>query len=391
MPNYTKKNNKTKQKSTVPCQTRSTRASSASRLIEQHNVDSNTLTTTRKRRASESSPTKLPEAKKTTHSNMSTITLDDLQKLLQQQTATIKNDIQQEIKVMSDDLKASFHSEITKLNERVDAIESNALSQLTCLKNDIDNCVNRLNGTDDDFVRITKLNELKISGIAHSTNENLHEIFCSIAKVIGYDVLNPSNLPDISRMHKRTQQNNDFIPLPSIIVKFVAPHIRNKFYGLYLARATKEPILTEHLNLSQGGTVRIGEMLTPHNQNIFTEAIKLKRDKKLQKVNTVDGQVRVKFGQTDRFVTIKSKRELETYISSKMGSSSLSSTNATTTNLPTSAGNTATTNNASSSSSTTITTTIAESASSVSSVAAPVQQQPPAQHTNNQHTENMQH
>lgn len=373
MPNNT--NNKNTKPNSI--EQRRTRSYSASRLPDRQKIaDTKSPPTTKKRKTSESSPTKLPVAKKPTHTKMAAATLDDLKRLLQQQTETIKNDIQMEMKVMSDDLKASFHTELTKLNERVDAIESSVSSQISHLKVDIDSCVNRLNSTDDDFARIAKLNEWKISGIAHANNENLTEIFSSIAKVIGYDIANPSNVPDIVRMQKRNQHSTDFVPLPHIIVKFVAPHIRNKFYGLYLAKATKEPIRTEHLNLPQGGIVRIGELLTPHNQSIFTEAIKLKRDKTLLKVNTVDGLVRVKTVQSERFVTIKSKRELELYVATK------SSTPLATPSLPPPSFNTDSSNGS---------TGTPSEATASSLAAAPVQSQPPANQTNNQLPQDMEH
>lgn len=376
MPTNTNTNNKNTKP--ISIEQRQTRSSSASRLLDRHKiVDTKSSSSTKKCKTSESSPTKLPVAKKPTHMNMTTATLDDLKQLLQQQTQTIKNDIQLEIKAMSDDLKASFHIELTKLNERVDAIESSVSSQISHLKVDIDSCVNRLNGTDDDFARIAKLNELKISGIAHANNENLIETFGAIAKVIGYDIANTSNVPDLVRMQKRNQHSTDFVPLPHIIVKFVAPHIRNKFYGLYLAKATKEPIRTEHLNLPQGGIVRIGELLTPHNQSIFTEAIKLKRDKTLLKVNTVDGLVRVKAVQSERFVTIKSKRELDLYVATKSSTSSASSS------LPPTTHNTDSSNGS--------TGTPSESTTTKSTTAAPVQSQPAANQTNNQLPQQMEH
>lgn len=320
MPENPKSRNNSKTRLNSTQRTRSTTRSTNN----QQTIDTNPQSLTPKRKVSDTSPTKSPEAKKITQSKMTTpVTLADIASLLKEQTAAIKDDIKNEIKIIGEELKASFHYEITKLHERVDAIETNASSRLMDLKTDVDKCVNRLNNTDDNLARIGKLNELKINGIAHTNNENLHDIFCSIAKLIGYDITNPLNIPDIARMHKRNNHNNDFLPLPSIIVKFVATHIRNTFYGLYLARATKEPILSEHINLPQGSTIRIGEMLTPQNQMIFTEAIKLKRDKKLSKVNTVDGLVRVKAGQTERFVTIRSQRELDTYVTTKMNSSSL--------------------------------------------------------------------
>lgn len=326
MPNYTTNKTKTKHNPS----SRRLRSSSASRVLDQQPtsvivpISSAATTTTNKRRieSNELSPTnstKAPEAKK---ANMSTITLADLTRLLEQQTASIKSDFQLEMKTMSDDLKASFHSEITKLNDRVDAIESSVSSQLSSLKTDIVNCENRLNGTDDDFARIAKLNELKISGIAHSTNEKLHDILSSIAKIIGYDIANPSNIPEIVRMQRKNYQTNEIVQMPLIVLKFIAPHIRNKFYALYITRISKEPILTEHLNLAQGGTVRIGEVLTPNNQTIFTEALKLKREKKLFKVNTMDGLVRVKSEQADKFVIIRSSRALDVYVATKIGSAS---------------------------------------------------------------------
>lgn len=317
MPNKTNETNKNNNKNRAT--PRITRSTFASRATNEHKPnDINNPISTNKRKANQTSPTNSPEAKTTTHSKMSNpVTLADIQSRFGKQTATIKEEIKSEIKIMSDELKASFHGEISKLHERVDAIETNVASQLSSVRSDIDSCVNRLNSTNDDLARIGELNKLKINGIAHINNENLKDIFCSIAKLIGYDITNPLNMPEIVRMQKRSNQTHDFIPLSSIIVKFVATHIRNSFYGLYLAKATKEPILTEHFRLPQGGTVRIGKMLTPHNQLIFTEALKLKRDKKLLKVNTSDGLVRVKTMQSERFAPIKSKRELEIYIASR--------------------------------------------------------------------------
>lgn len=299
------------------------RSSSTSRLTrssaKNNLTDISSPSESTKRKASETSPTHLPEAKKTTQSKMSNpITLADLQALLEQQTTVIKNEIKTEIKSMSDELKLNFQTELSKLHERVEAVENSVSSQMSNLKADIDKCVNRLNSNDDDLIRIQKLNELKINGIPHTANENLYAIFCSIAKLVGFDTSDPMNKPELVRMQKQSTHNNDFIPLPLIIVKFVANHIRNKFYGLYLAKASKEPILSEQIGLPKGNTVRIGEVLTPHNQAIFTEAIKLKRDKKIVKVKTVDGIVQIKSSQAERFVSVKSKREFESYLASIM-------------------------------------------------------------------------
>lgn len=299
---------KPKTKKTSTSQPHRTR--SATRLINQAISEVDTSPTTQKRKAT--SPNQTPEAKKTIQPTMS-ITLADLEAMFEKQTATLN----QSMKTMGDELKLSFLDEIKNLHERVEAIESNVSVQISCLRTDVDTCINRVNSNDDDLIRMSKLNELRINGIAHTSNENMHDIFCSIANHIGYDISSPTSIPDIVRMHKRNNQTNDFIPMPSMIMKFVAAHIRNNFYGLYLAKATREPILSERINLPQGSTIRISEVLTPQNQTIFTEAIKSKRDKKLLKVKTVDGLVRVKSTQSEGFVTIRSHRELDLYIMSK--------------------------------------------------------------------------
>lgn len=286
------------------------RTRSATRPTDQSLSEVDTSTPTQKRKAT--SPSQIPEAKKTIQPTMA-VTLGDLEAMFEKQTATIN----QNMKTVGDELKLSFLDEIKKLHERVDAIESNVSDQISCLRTDVDTCINRLNSNDDDLIRISKLNELKINGIAHTNNENVRDIFCAIANHIGYDTSCPTSIPDIVRMQKRNNQTNDFIPMPSMIMKFVASHIRNTFYGLYLNKATREPILSEHINLPQGSTIRISEVLTPQNQTIFTEAIKAKRDKKLLKVKTVDGLVRVKATQPEGFVTIRSHRELDLYIISK--------------------------------------------------------------------------
>lgn len=221
------------------------RTRSATRATNQALSEVDSSTTTQKRKAT--SPNQTPEAKKTTQPIM-TVTLADLEAMFEKQTATLN----QSMKTMGDELKMSFLDEIKKLHERVDSIEVNVSDQISCLRTDVDTCINRLNSNDDDLVRISKLNELRINGIAHTNNENVHDIFCAIANHIGYDISSPTSIPDIMRMQKRNNQTNYFIPLPSMIMKFVATHIRNTFYGLYLAKATREPILSEHINLPQG-------------------------------------------------------------------------------------------------------------------------------------------
>lgn len=269
------------------------------------------------------SPTKSPQAKKTTAATTTatmSVTATDLERLLEKQTTMIQqivqNTIKSEIKSLGDELKAALNEELAKINDRVDHIEVNINNQISELKLEVGNNLERLSTTDDDVLRMSKIDELKINGITHVKGENLQEIFKSISQVIGFDTSNPTHIPNLVRAYKRDHQRNEFIPTPSIIAKFMAKHIRSDFYGLYLSRISKKPILSEHINLAQGARLLIGENLTSINQALFKEAIKLKRDKKLLKVITVDGLVQVKSTSTERYMTIRSQRELDLYVAS---------------------------------------------------------------------------
>lgn len=264
-----------------------------------------------KRKATTSPTTITQEAKKPTANKMGTFTLDDIERIMEKQTNLIKT----KIKSLGEELKLNFDGQIAKINVRIDTIQENVNTQLNEFRTDLEKCTEQLDMNDENNKRISLLNELKLNGIAHTNGENLKVIFISIAQLVGFDTSNPLHLPDLTRSFKRNQQSNEVTMLPLIIMKFVAKHIRNKFYGLYLARISKQPILTENIKLSQGGRILIGENLTMHNQTIFKEAIKLKRDKKLTKVSTIDGLVYVKYNSTDKQKCMKSQRELEVYVS----------------------------------------------------------------------------
>lgn len=125
-----------------------------------------------------------------------------------------------------------------------------------------------MNAGEDDVRRNAKSNELKIKGIPHVNGENLKDIFAAIAKFIGYDLTNTNNQPELHRMQTRNASLNEFIPLPTIIVKFVAKHFRDNFYSLHLAKVSTHPLMTENINLAQGGRVIISENLTSVNQQL---------------------------------------------------------------------------------------------------------------------------
>lgn len=242
------------------------------------------------------------------------LTLDTIRSLLAEQTQSIQTSMQNEMKILGDGIKAELQSQITQIHEKIDANQANVQSQINDLKVNVEKCTEQMNGTDDDFQRISKLNELKINGIAHTNNENLNEIFNEIAKLVEFDLSTVNNVPSIMRIYKRDHTKNISAPTSIVIVKFVANHIRSDFYSHYLKKiAAKKPIMSENINLPKGSRIIIGENLTVKNFGIFVEACKLERENKLCSVFTQDGLVQVRANKNKKAIAIRSLRQLELF------------------------------------------------------------------------------
>lgn len=242
------------------------------------------------------------------------LTIDVIRALLNEQTNSIQNCLRSEMKVLSDEIKAEFQTKITQLNDKIDKNQANVQSQINDIKSNVDQCMEQANDDDDDIKRIAKLNELKISGVSYTNGENLNGIFELIAQLVKFDMSNAIKIPTLTRITKRDRTTNITTPTKFIIAKFVASHIRNEFYSLYLNKiAAKEPIMTENLNLSAGTRIIIGENLTAKNSSIFIEASKLKKQGTLCQVFTQDGLVHVKAIKTTKAKTIRSQKQLELF------------------------------------------------------------------------------
>lgn len=218
--------------------------------------------------------------------------------------------VQSQIKSLGDQLKSELSSQINDVNNKIDSLQHNVSGQLISLQTNVDGCIDRINTSEDDVRRIAKLNELKIKGIPYTPDENLQTIFQSISRIVGFDMNGPNRCPELYRTQMKSSAVSEPIPLPKIIVKFVAKHIRDEFYSLYLTRVREKPLKTDEIQLSQGGRIIISENLTTANQQIFTQAMKMKYDKKLAKVYTKDGLIYVKRSKESKPMTIRLLRDL---------------------------------------------------------------------------------
>lgn len=242
------------------------------------------------------------------------VSIESIRTLLQEQTKAIDMNMKTQMDKMSEEIRAEMQTKLNELHEKIDTNQKSMQSQIDKLKNNVDKCMEQASGTDDDMQRMAKLNELKIRGIEHTNQENLNNIFTDIAKLLQFNLSNVNNVPSITRLFKWDNSSKTSKPTPYVIVKFVANHIRNEFYSLYMKKiAAKEPIMSEQINLPQGTRIIISENLTQINSSIFVAAASLKKQNKLVQVFTQNGLVHVKANKSVKATAIRSQRQLELF------------------------------------------------------------------------------
>lgn len=111
------------------------------------------------------------------------LTHEAMKLLFAEQASSIRSVIREEVKILGDELQLNLESQLLQLNDKGVNIQTDFRSQIDKLTSDIETCRHDNNNNDDDMQRMNKLNELKITGIAHASNQNLHLIFCEIAKI----------------------------------------------------------------------------------------------------------------------------------------------------------------------------------------------------------------
>lgn len=240
------------------------------------------------------------------------VTFDEIVLLLSNQTKSLQESIQTELTTMRNEINAKLEEKLNQMNDKIETVKTNVQSQLDVMKTDIANIQNQPNINDDDYMRFAKSSELKIKGIEHSTHENLNGIIASIANIVGFDINNPINIPTIVRPYKLNPITKARTPAPIVIIKFIANHIRDEFYSLYLGKfAGKQQFMSEHIGLSPGNRIIIGESLTQPNYSILYAASQSKREGKLVQVFTQKGLVHIRINKMDKPIAIRSIRQLE--------------------------------------------------------------------------------
>lgn len=270
-----------------------------------------------------------------------------LEKKIVESCDKVRDEFTIELKKLGDKVESDFKTQIDSMNDKITATSKNFTNELNTINKEIIICKEAIKSNENDVDRMLLMNNLKITGIPHTENENLNELFLKIASIIKYDVNQQTNIPLLRRIMSKNITAGHITFTSIIIAQFIAPHIRDAFYSKYIANLSSTALLTTDLiGFKNNSRIYIGEHLTPTNFRIFQLASALKRSNKQMQVFTKNGLVTIRLKKGDPTQIIKASRQLDeiaalnnlapalAYTSAKQGqsTSSHSTTHTTTQN-----------------------------------------------------------
>lgn len=210
------------------------------------------------------------------------------------------NNLAKEVK---DDV-SSLHSTVADYHEKIN-------TELIDVKKQLLVCSERIDNTDDDFQRMQRNQDLRLSGFAAKENENLHGIFTSIAAAIGYTIGPNTVMPSIERISMFDKTAQKYKPSQTILLHFAILRQKQQFYSLYLSKMPLDPT---NFGLEKKNRIVIGEHLTAKNALVFKHALAMKKDNKIAQAFTENGIVKIKFtkGKKETAHIVRSITSLET-------------------------------------------------------------------------------
>lgn len=251
--------------------------------------------------------------------------------MLKHNIAESHKELKNEMNTLVENLKSEFKTEIVNINKKIDSSSSAFAEQIKVMNNKSNDLDSRVAYMEKDSQRLSLLNELKLTGIPVTDNENLTETFVKLANVIEYDTSNASNIPHTTRLITYNKITRVPSMSSTVILKFAAIHMKESFFGQYLRLLPKKKITSKDLGFATENRIIIGENLSSTNQELFKAASIMKHDKKLAQVFTINGIVNVKVQRGGKTYEIRHKQQLETltHTATSSNPASLDTSNAT--------------------------------------------------------------
>lgn len=207
-------------------------------------------------------------------------TLSDLWNKIRRMFAESKSDIEGKI----ESCKTELEQKITGVEQQLSSLKMGCDVQIKDVSEAVSDVRHDLELTKRNVNRLTTTNELIISGVPYTSDENLTLIFQNISVALAST---PSNVPNVYL--KRLSKNPINIgSSPPILCQFALRGVRDEFYGRYLRQRS---LNLRHIGFNNDNRVYINENLTMNDREIRTQAIKLKHQGRIQQVFTRNGVV----------------------------------------------------------------------------------------------------
>lgn len=236
--------------------------------------------------------------------------------IVSQQITSSQNALDNKISSLRSQISDDVKEKIDGLQQSLAAFSNNVNIEIANMKLELKHHGDRLQLNEDDISRVTLLNQLRITGILPSQNENLKTIFEKIALEIDFNINDSTKIPHVRRIMSR--KNGVLSHTNTIILYFTASHFKEQFYSQYLHKA---PFRKGFLDEMKCDKIIIGENLTKTNALIFAKCLAYKKSGKIAQTFTNNGIVYIKFmrGKTELAHQVRTEHDLLSLIDKNNG------------------------------------------------------------------------
>jgi hypothetical protein len=228
-----------------------------------------------------------------------TQTLNDAMEEVSQKLSDNEERINNAIDVKIAGLKEELKKDLTsRINQNAEDIIANTLR--------LDQTDSKINAVDNKLEMLARQNDLIIKGIPALNNEKTLIIYHKIAAAIGFS----SETEPFVQIHRMGKKKPGTKMDPPLLVKFMNSYDKMKFFDKYFGHKNLKLV---DVGMAADQRIYINENLTPLNQKIYAEAMRIKKENKIASVSTFHGVVNVKKKQGDKYVPIRDLTELNHY------------------------------------------------------------------------------
>lgn len=213
--------------------------------------------------------------------------------------------VQESINSLSEDLK-NLHFKVTNLEE------NDALFETRC--SHLERVVEDLRGNADDLRQRLQDNDqhsrsanIEVVGLPLTRGEDLGDVICKIAGVIG---VKEFNLKSVSAAHRLSRFSKK-LQHPPIIIQFVSRGVKESWMAA--VRQKKTLISTEIAASLPMSRVYLNHHLTGHNKRLLGRARFLQRSGKIHFAGFFNGKVLIKPKEGDNSIRVLSLQDLDKF------------------------------------------------------------------------------